>query len=141
MPVYTNPPIDVVEDSGTGNEVRSDYRPNPRTDRGNADYVDRGGLGFYQTNDGKPWAPPSDVTYMTGFGANMDDLKRGWKVPVITQNPAYQLHNYKDRSSDPKVSDVTPGNVEMTEAEWEFRNRNRRSQGFLTRPRIPTERG
>lgn len=118
----------------------SDYRPVPSSDRGNDGYHDRGMLGSYATNDGEPWPSPAGVERFTGFGANEADLVRGFCEPGITQNPAYQLENYKDRSSQPMESDVTPGNIEAMEDDWNFRNRNRKSRGFLTRPRIPTER-
>lgn len=138
--VRTNIPLDVVEDFGDKDEDRSDYRPVPSSDDGET-YRDRGMLGFYQTNGGKPYSSPSDVKRFTGYGATEADLERGWSNPLITEHPAYQLSNYKDRSSMPKESDVTPGNVEMMEDDWAFRDRNRKSRGFLTRPRIPTERG
>ena|ERR1700748_148045 len=139
--VRTNIPLDVVQDFGQDEGKRSDYRPVPSSDRGDEDYSDRGMLGFYQTNDGKPWDAPEGVKYFSGYGADDADLKRGFKDPTITEHPAYQLQNYKDRSSQPMESDVTPGNVEMMEDDWSFRMRNRQSRGFLTRPRIPTERG
>lgn len=136
--VRTNIPLDVVEDFGSRDEDRSDYRPIPSSDDGKT-YRDRGMLGFY--SEPKPFRTPRDVSFETGFGATQADLERGWSEPLITEHPAYQLSNYKDRSSVPMESDVTPGNVEMMESDWAFRDRNRQSRGFLTRPRIPTERG
>ena len=131
---------DILDDN-TGNrgDDRSDYRAVPQSDSGNDSYDDRGMLGFYQT-DAQPFEDPPGVKHFTGYGADEADLKRGWRKPGITQNPAYQLSNYKDRSSSPKESDVTPGNLEVMQDDWEFRNRNRTARGFLTRPRIPTER-
>lgn len=131
-------PLDIINDLGAKDEDRSDYRPVPSSDTGET-YRDRGMLGFYHREE--PWETPSEVRFFDGHGASMSDLKRGWSDPLITENPAYQLANYKDRSSQPMESDVTPGNVEMMEDDFAFRNRNRKSQGFLTRPRIPTERG
>lgn len=135
--VRTNIPLDVVLDGNAGEESRSDYRPVPASDTGET-YRDRGALGFYHREE--PWETPREVRFEAGHGASMADLERGWSDPLITENPAYQLSNYKDRSSQPMESDVTPGNVEMMEDDWSFRERNRKSQGFLTRPRIPTER-
>ena len=143
-PVIPSPdpiPFDIVEGLGSGENERSDWRPVPSTDEGNAAYRDRGELGDYATNGGRPWSPPSGVRYFTGYGGTEADLERGWAEPLITEDPAYQLESYKERSSQPRESDVTPGNVEAMPSDWEFRNRNRRSEGFLTRPRIPTERG
>lgn len=131
-------PLDIIGDLGSKDEDRSDYRPVPDSDTGEA-YRDRGMLGFYHREE--PWDTPAEVRFEAGFGATEADLKRGWCEPLITEHPAYQLANYKDRSSMPRESDVTPGNVEMMEDDWSFRNRNRKSRGFLTRPRIPTERG
>lgn len=126
-------------DGSDGGET-SDYRPVPSSDRGNDGYHDRGALGSFATNDGEPWPSPDGVERSTGYGATEADLVRGYCEPTITQNPAYQLENYKDRSSQPRVSDVTPGNIEAKESDWSFRERNREARGFLTRPRIPTER-
>lgn len=125
---------------GSGGSETSDYRPVPSSDRGNDGYHDRGALGSYATNDGEPWPSPAGVERFTGYGATEADLVRGFCEPLITQNPAYQLENYKDRSSQPMESDVTPGNIEAMDDDWAFRNRNRKARGFLTRPRIPTER-
>jgi hypothetical protein len=131
---------DITEDLGVGEDERSDYRAVPRSDTGET-YRDRGMLGSFSTNRGEPFPPPGDAVFFTGYGGDMADLKRGYCDPLITQDPGYNLSNYKDRSSQPKVSDLGPGDVEMMPDDWEFRNRNRRSEGFLTRPRIPTERG
>lgn len=133
-------PLDIAEDLGNGETERSDWQPVPRSDTGET-YRDRGELGDYATNGGRPFQCPGDVKFMAGFGASEADLERGWSDPLITEHPAYQESNYKDRSSQPKESDVTFGNVEAMPDDWEFRNRNRRTQGFLTRPRIPTSRG
>jgi hypothetical protein len=110
----------------------------PASDRGET-YRDQGMLGSYSTGE-KPFDNPPGVRMFTGYGGDMADLERGWCDPLITEHPAYQLANYKDRSSLPMESDVTPGNVEAMPDDMRFRDRNRRSEGFLTRPRIPTER-
>jgi hypothetical protein len=135
-------PLDIVIGGlSKENEDRSDFRQVPASDEGNEGYRDHGKLGSYATNRGEPFETPRDVRFDPGYGASARDLERGWKEPLITEHPAYQLENYKDRSSRPDESDVTPGNVEAMPDDWEFRNRNRTSRGFLTRPRIPTERG
>lgn len=139
-PIPSPLPLDIGEDLGDREDERSDFRDVPRSDTGET-YEDRGMLGTYSTNDGKPFAPPAEVQFFTGFGGDLEDLKRGYCDPLVTEHPAYQLSNYKDRSSQPRESDVTPGNVEAMVDDYEFRNRNRRSEGFLTRPRLPTERG
>lgn len=120
-------------------ENRSGYRAVPASDKG-VGYSDKGMLGTYQTNDGEPWAPPVGVDYMPGYGADEADLKRGWVTADISENPAYDLQNYKERSSAPRVPDDEPGEANPMADDWAFRDRNRRAQGFLTRPRIPTER-
>lgn len=134
-------PLDILIGLSSDSEHRSDYRPVPRSDEGDEGYRDQGMLGSFATNDGKPFRSPRDVRFDPGYGADRADLARGYCEPLITEHPAYQLSNYKDRSSQPRESDVTPGNVEAMPDDWEFRNRNRRSEGFLSRPRIPQERG
>jgi hypothetical protein len=114
-------------------EDRSDYRPVPASDRGNDGYHDRGMLGTYQTNDGEPFAPPADVRFETGYGATMGDLKRGYCDPGIHEDAAYDFEAYQNRATE-AVRDTD-------DYDWSFRNRNRRSGGFLKRPRLPTERG
>jgi hypothetical protein len=121
-------------------EEETDFRPVPRSDRGNVGYRDRGMLGFYQTNGGKPFETPKDVRFYEGYGADHADLERGWKEPLITDHPAYALENYQERSSQPSHSDVYPDEADAMPDDYEFRNRNRRARGFLTRPRIPVER-
>lgn len=112
---------------------RSDFRAVPRSDNGEA-YRDRGMLGSYVANNGEPWPVPEDVHYEAGFGASVRDLERGFCKPRVTEDPAYDAKSYYDRSTE-------PSDPEVWRDELEFRNRNRRSDGFLTRPRVPTERG
>lgn len=121
-----------------GAENRSDYRPVPASDRGNDGYRDRGGFGSYTPQD-TPYAPPSETKWFAGFGADVDDLKRGYCDPRITDDPAFTPENYKYRSTLPKMSDIDEGGDAM-EDDYAFRRRNERSRGFLTRPHIPTDR-
>jgi len=126
------------EFSRTGQENVSDYRPVPSGDRGNAAYTDKGMLGSFRSKEG-PFADPSDVRHFTGYGADMGDLERGYQVPMIRDDPAYQLDNYKDRSTLPMLSDEDEGGDAMSD-DYAFRRKNERARGFLTRPRIPTDR-
>lgn len=124
--------------SRTGTEDTSDYHPVPASDRGNATYRDRGMLGSYTPQE-TPWRDPADVRHFTGFGADEGDLQRGYQVPAIRDDPAYDLDNYKERSTLPMMSDEDEGGAAMND-DYEFRRRNERSRGFLTRPRPPTDR-
>ena len=133
-------PLGILIGFGDGGEANeSDYRPVPSSDTGET-YRDRGMFGFYESNRGEPFAPPSDVKFDAGYGGSEADLKRGYSEPLITNAPNYQLDSYKDRYSQPMVSDTTPGNVDAMRDDFEFHNRNRESKGFLSRPRIPRER-
>lgn len=122
----------------TGDQDRSDFREVPASDRGNAGYTDRGGFGTYQT-DAEPFRDPADVKHFTGFGATEEDLQRGYQVPAIRDTPAYDLDNYKDRSSQPRLSDEDEGGA-ATDDDWAFRRKNERARGFLTRNHLPTDR-
>lgn len=126
------------EFSSTGQENMSDYRPVPSGDRGNAAYTDKGMLGSYRSHEGL-FRDPSDVRHFTGYGADVADLQRGYQVPMIRDDPAYQLDNYKERSTLPMLPDEDEGGDPMSD-DYAFRRRNERAQGFLTRPRIPTDR-
>lgn len=121
---------------GSGNE--SDFRPVPESDIGNAAYTDHGLLGSY-TPSSQPYGDPTDVRHFTGFGATEADLNRGYQVPAIRDDPAYDLDNYKMRSTLPRLSDEDEGGDAMSD-DYAFRRKNERSQGFLTRPRPPTDR-
>ena len=121
---------------GSGDE--SDFRPVPDSDRGNATYSDRGMLGSYAPPE-SAFDSPSEVVRFTGYGATETDLERGYQVPAIRDNPAYDLDNYKDRSTLPRLSDLDEGGDAMAD-DYAFRRKNERSRGFLTRPRPPTDR-
>jgi hypothetical protein len=123
--------------AGPGEEVRSDFRDVPLSDTGDG-YHDRGALGSYGQD--RPWEVPNDVRYMAGFGASVEDLQRGFIDPTIREDPAYDKANYQERSSLPMEPDEDFNNTGVMDQDWEFRTRNRRSRGFLTRPYIPTER-
>lgn len=128
-----------IQIAGPGEEAVTDFRDVPLSDTGDG-YHDRGALGSYAPREHEQWAVPADVRYMAGFGASIEDLHRGFIEPSIREDPAYDKANYKERFSLPKSADEGPGNNQVMEDDWEFRTRNRRARGFLTRPYIPTER-
>ncbi|HMA00032.1 MAG TPA: hypothetical protein VKP66_18985, partial [Steroidobacteraceae bacterium] len=76
-----------------------------------------------------------------GFGIEDADVIRGYCDPGITEDPAYDKENYSERSTQPRHPDEDLDNADRLKRDWEFRSRNREARGFLTRPRIPTERG
>lgn len=126
-----------VDPGGVGD--RNDYRPVPADDRGNDGYGDRGGFGTWQ--DGAQQRPdPSDVKHFAGYGAAEADLVRGFCEPGIRDDPAYQLDNYRDRSSRPALSDIDEGGNYAVADDFAFRRKNTRARGFLTRPHLPTDR-
>ena len=132
----------VTLNSGNGgDEEESDFRQVPASDRGDESYGDRGQFGSYAPSNREPFESPREVRYFAGYGANEQDLDRGFIDPVIREDPAYDKSNYQERSTMPMEPDEDQGNRQVMERDWEFRNRNRQSRGFLTRPRIPTERG
>lgn len=128
--------LPVLRPTGSGDE--SGFRPVPESDRGNATYADRGMLGSY-TPQSEPYRTPADVRFAVGYGMTEEDAQRGYQRAVIRDDPAYDLDNYKDRSTLPKLSDEDEGGDSMND-DWAFRRRNERSRGFLTRPRPPTDR-
>ena len=132
-------PLPILKEIGE-DEERGDFRNVPETDCGNLDYSDRGKFGSYASNYGRPFLDPPTVRHFTGYGATTADLDRGYVVPGINEDPAYDKANYQLRSTDPKHPDEQPGDTDSMERDWEFRRRNQRARGFLTRPRIPTER-
>lgn len=118
----------------------ADYRPVPESDRGNADYTDRGYAGWYAPSNREPYRAPENVRWFTGYGASEEDLQRGYHVPDVDRRPEFEKQNYEMRSTQPKDPFESFGNTDVVPADLEFRSRNQRARGFLTRPRIPTER-
>lgn len=125
--------------AGPGEEVRSDFRDVPLSDTGDG-YHDRGALGSYSPREHEQWEVPEGIRYFDGFGARTEDLHRGFIEPTIREDPAYDKANYQERFSQPKLPDEDVNNTGVMDQDWEFRTRNRRARGFLTRPYIPTER-
>ena len=120
----------------------SDFRQVPASDRGNSSYSDRGQLGSWEPSVGR-WGsyPVADgIEFFAGYGADDADLRRGYRAVGVSEDPAYDKENYRERGSLPRVPDEDQGNRGVMNDDWEFRGRNRRARGFLTRPYIPTER-
>lgn len=104
----------------------------------NDKYREKGRLGSYRTSDTQ-FPNPSGVEVFEGFGANKEDLVRGFCTPQLRELPEYDRQNYFYRYSEPKSDDLAADGPGLS-ADYEFRNKERVSKGFLTRPRIPTER-
>jgi hypothetical protein len=130
-----------------------DFRNVPRSDRGNRGYKDRGQLGGYQT-DAEQFPNPKGVVtaydggydpaterQRHGYGIDEADIVRGFCKPELTEDAAYDKENYTNRSTVPRHPDEDQDNADRLRRDWEFRSRNREARGFLTRPRIPSERG
>ncbi len=130
--------LPILADVGEGGD-NADYRPVPKSDKGNAGYADQGYNGWYTPSE-EPFRDPADVKYFVGYGASEEDLRRGYCQADVNRNPAYDKANYEMRSTQPKVSSEQFGNTDVMPNDFEFRSRNQRSRGFLARPRIPTER-
>lgn len=106
---------------------------------GTHDKYDQGQtLGSYQTSE-KQFPNPEGVVVFEGFGADKDDLVRGYCRPAIRNNPQYDSDNYKLRWTIPIASDLTEQGPEIP-SDAEFRTKDLKSKGFLARPHIPTER-
>ena len=120
-------------------EKRNEFRNVPASDSGNRDYQDVGKFGTFCT-DAEPFPNTPGVKFDTGYGLGEGDTTRGFSDPGIRQDPAYDKANYHERWSEPRVADEDQLETNIQSDDWAFRNRNRESRGFLTRPRIPTER-
>lgn len=95
-------------------------------------------LGSYRTSE-TPFKNPEGIHVFEGFGANAEDLERGWCKFTVDEKPVYDLDNYKERWSEPAYSDLVEGGPGLAR-DFAFRDNDRYSKGFLTRPRIPRER-
>lgn len=127
----------VVPAEDKGGEPESFRMPRDRDDGG---YDGRGMLGSY-TPTSEPYPSPADVRRFTGFGADEATLERGYASVSIREDPAYDKDSYIDRWTMPRQPNQDMGETDVMRDDWEFRGRGQRSKGFLTRPRVPTERG
>lgn len=82
----------------------------------------------------------SGVKREAGYGADESDLARGFLRPAITEAPEYDKDNYLYRWTVPSHPFEDQGGDDIMVRDWEFRDRERVSKGFLTRPTIPTQR-
>jgi hypothetical protein len=136
-----------------GDEEKGDFRDVPKSDhtahRRGESYQDDGQLGGWESNGGKQFDQPTSRFAFAArdyhgavkpWGADREDMVRGHVVPKITERPQYQKNNYELRSTRPSKTNVDFGNTDTRDSDDEFRHRNHRAKGFLTRPRIPTER-
>jgi hypothetical protein len=114
-------------------ETNDDFRQVPSSDRGNASYSDRGQLGGYAPSN-EPYPAPRDVEFETGFGCSMEDARRGYVVPGLHEDPAYDFENYRDRMTVPKSPSPESDDF-VDRREVNFRARGMVSRGFLTRGR------
>jgi hypothetical protein len=105
----------------------------------NDKYNAPGTIGSYCT-DPEPFKNPAGVKLFAGFGASEEDIERGYNNIGTRELPNYDKANYNLRYSEPAFQDENFGNSGILPEDIEFRNKDRVSKGFLTRPRIPTER-
>lgn len=110
-------------------------------------YNDKGMLGSYRTSEVQ-FRNPEGVKTFSGYGADDADLELGFCQPVIRALPEYDKVNYQDRYSRPKLPDEddSAGAVAgffgdgSLQRDFEFREKERTSKGFLARNHIPTDR-
>ena len=105
----------------------------------NDKYDTKANLGTYQTSDTQ-FPNPEGMVHFNGFGMDDADYARGFCDPEVKELPNYDKANYHNRYSMPRIPDEDQGNREVMEQDFEFRTKDLESKGFLTRPRIPTER-
>lgn len=110
-------------------------------------YEDDGRLGSYRTSEVQ-FPNPEGVKTFPGLGVDEADLVRGFVQPTIRELPEYDRVNYQDRYSQPRQPDEedSAGSVAgffgdgAMKRDFEFRQKERVSKGFLTRSHIPTDR-
>lgn len=124
--------------SPEGDREASDFQQPTHDRRSSNQYGDRANLSSYQTNRGEQFR--TDADFELGYGCTEEDAQRGWIEPRMREEPAFDLVNYKDRSTQPSKTNEDFENTSSFDRDYEFRGRNRESKGFLTRPRLPTER-
>ncbi len=125
---------------GEDNGDQGDFRQVPDSDRGNAAYRDVGQRGSYAPHNRDNFPDPAGLKRFAGYGADEEDLRLGFCKPRMNDDPAYDLENYKDRSTLPNTNDEDFENTSTLARDYEFRGRNRNTRGLFKRPHIPTER-
>lgn len=105
----------------------------------NDKYDSKGSLGSYCTSK-EQFPNAKGVVTFPGHGADKEDLERGFCRPTLRELPEYDKPNYYERWTSPSRPDEDQGNHMSLPKDIEFRMKETESQGFLVRPRIPTER-
>lgn len=129
--------LNVLSPDASGEDT-DDFRDVPVSDDGQF-YNDRGMRGNFSSSR-KPFPRPAEIKNFSGFGCTEEDYSRGYIEPSGRDDPEYDKINYQDRSTLPREPAEDHGNTQAMPDDWEFRRRNQRARGFLTRPRTPTER-
>lgn len=93
----------------------------------------------YQTSD-KQFPNPEGEVVFSGFGANAEDLERGWIKCDIRQNPEYEMSNHKLKWTEYRIADEDGNGGMDLPPDFEFRMKDRETKGLFVRPHIPTER-
>lgn len=83
----------------------------------------------------------NEPKYTTGFGIEQKDAERGYLKPKNEYKPEQDVENYKswytlDKREDIEFPTGLGGKVhvpDQLQKEWEFRDKHRESEGFLTR--------
>lgn len=105
----------------------------------NDKYDTPGTLKSYRTSD-EQFSNPEGMVVFRGFGMDEQDYERGFCDPNVRELPDYDKLNYVNRYTLPRIPDEDQGNRQQMLDDIEFRTRELRSKGFLTRPHVPTER-
>lgn len=102
-------------------------------------YDDKGSLGSDRT-DAEPFRDPQGLKRFAGFGADEADLSAGFVRPEIRDLPEYDKRNYEDRCTTPPTNNSGLTDIFEPSPDYAFRQKDRETKGFFTRPRLPTER-
>lgn len=105
----------------------------------NPGYGDKGSLGTYQTAPGD-FPDPEGMIRFTGYGADEEDLRKGFVEPIISELPVYDLANHKQKWTQPRIPDEDSNGGEDLPQDIEFRMKDRETKGLFMRPHLPTER-
>lgn len=93
----------------------------------------------YKSEEVASFPAPAENKFFAGEGATIGDLKTGFLDPNISENPAYEPKNYKDRLTVERSSDLDEDGDGVSD-DYRFREKDRVTTGLFTRPHIPTER-
>jgi hypothetical protein len=106
--------------------------------KGQSGYAKEGRSGNYSYGDVTGQSEP--VNMYLGYGADDEDMRRGYLDPGVSEGPQYDLQNYKARLSEEPTDSGNAPFLDWMPDDQKFAYKQRQRTGFLKRAYPPYER-